>query len=287
MKMDGQEPEFSHGQEDVHATSPPQSGSNCFGFSKHGPGVANSSRVIKDGSLREYRWSRAARDLVRANLAASAAELSDLVTRLVEESGYPRWACWKFLRRMGVRSKRGQRRWTQAERQRLEKLIDLHPVNEIATMLRRSRSSVWHALYRMGASAAMGRDNFTKNTLAVALHVSPIQVETWISRGWLRAREVQTGRIKRIIIAAEDFCEFCRAHTKDVVGNRLSKERLDFVYHFAFPRSHAELLPVRESKKERSAYKAAQVKEEGGGGESAGFDPRRADDEDDTLDRIA
>jgi hypothetical protein len=278
MKMDGQEPEFSHGQEDVHAPSPPQSGSNCFGFSKHGPGVANSSRVTKDGSLREYRWSKAARDLVRANLAASAAELTALVTCLVEESGYPRRACWKFLRRMGIRSKRAQRRWTPAERERLEKLIDLHPVNEIATILRRSQSSIWHMLYRMGASAAMGRDSFTKHTLAVALHVSPIQVETWINRGWLKARELQTGRIKRVIIAAEDFCEFCRAHTKDAVGNRLSKERLDFVYHFAFPRSHAELLPVRESKKERSAYEV-QVKEEG-------FGPQRADDGDDTLDRI-
>jgi hypothetical protein len=39
-----------------------------------------------------------------------------------------------------------------------------------------------------------------------------------------------------------------------VVGNRLSKERIEFVYHFAFPPSHAELLPVRQSKKERAAY---------------------------------
>jgi len=44
-----------------------------------------------------------------------------------------------------------------------------------------------------------------------------------------------------------------------------------FCLPFAFPRSHAELLPVRESKKERSAYEAAQAKEEGDGGESAGF----------------
>ena len=160
------------------------------------------------------------------------------------------------------------------------------PMTCFATILRRSQSSVWHALYRMGASAAMGRDSFTKNTLASALHVSPTQIETWINRGWLKAREVQTGQIKRVIIAAEDFCEFCRAHTKDVVGNRLSKERLDFVYHFAFPRSHAELLPVRESKKERSAYET-QVREEGNLGESAGFDPAKADDEDDTLGRIA
>ena len=75
---------------------------------------------------------------------------------------------------MGIRSRRPQRRWSPAERKRLERLIDLHPVNEIARILHRSQSSVWHALYGMGASAMMGRDSFTKYSLAVALHVSPI-----------------------------------------------------------------------------------------------------------------
>lgn len=286
MTMDGQEQEFPNCQEDAQVSSSPQPGGDCIGFSNHGLEGANSSSLIKDGGHREYRWSKAARDLARANLTTSGPQLSCLITRLVEESGYPRWACWKFVRRMGIRSSRPQRRWTQAERKRLEKLIDLQTVSEIARTLNRSQSSVWHMLYRMGASAAMGRDSFTKNSLAVALHVSPVQIETWIKRGWLIAREVQTGSIKRVIIAAEDFCHFCRAHTKDVVGNRLSKERLDFVYHFAFPRSHAELLPVRESKKERDAY-VAQVREDRRGDESAGFGPARADDEDEALDHIA
>lgn len=132
-------------------------------------------------------------------------------------------------------------------------------------------------LYRIGASAAMGRDGFTKHTLAAALHISPSQVEVWINRGWLEAREVETGKVKRVIIDSADFCEFCKAHTKDVVGNRLTKERLDFVYHFAFPPSHTELLPVRESKKERAAYEA-QLKEDEEDIESslAVFAPERA-----------
>ena len=100
----------------------------------------------------------------------------------------------------------------------------------------------------------MGKDSFTIYNLATALHIRPETVETWIGRGLLRARQVEVGSGKRMIIEAEDFCEFCRRHAKDVVGNRLNKERLDFVYHFVFPPSHAELLPVRESKKERSAY---------------------------------
>jgi len=43
-------------------------------------------------------------------------------------------------------------------------------------------------------------------------------------------------------------------------GN-LTKERLDFVYHFAFPPSHIELLPVRESKRERAAYEAQMTED--------------------------
>jgi hypothetical protein len=120
--------------------------------------------------------------------------------------------------------------------------------------MRRSESSIWHMLYRFGANAKMGKDSFTKYTLAGALHVRPDTVESWINAGWLKATEIETGRGRRVMIQAEDFCEFCRKHTKDVVGNRLTKERLEFVYHFAFPPSHAELLPVRESKKERAAY---------------------------------
>ncbi len=89
-----------------------------------------------------------------------------------------------------------------------------------------------------------------------------------------------------MIIGAEDFCEFCREHTKDVVGNRLSKERLDFVYHFAFPPSHAELLPVRESKKERDAYEELQGRMTGERKEVASVS-KFDDGEDDELDLTA
>jgi hypothetical protein len=181
---------------------------------------------------------------------------------------------------MGVRSKRSYRAWTAPEQQRLLKLIDLYPINQIAKVMRRSQSSIWHMLYRLGANAKMGKDSFTKYTLAVALHVRPETVEGWIQRGWLKATEMETGRRKRIVIDAEDFCEFCRLHTKDVVGNRLTKERLEFVYHFAFPPSHATLLPVRDSMKERSAYEV-QAKEKEINGGSARFEAKGPGDDSD------
>jgi len=73
-----------------------------------------------------------------------------------------------------------------------------------------------------------------------------------------------------------------RMNGAKAITETLAKRRL----FFAGLPGMAELLPVRESKKERSAFEA-QVKEEGGRSESAGFNPARADDEDDTLDRIA
>lgn len=250
-----------------------------------GPGLLTNVGVLNNGeSKREFRWSKTARDFVRANVNASGSELSDLVTKLVEESGNPRWACWRFIRSMGITWKRPQRTWTETEQQRLLKLVDLHPVTEIAKLMRRSQSSIWHMLYRLGANAQMGKDSFTKYTLAVVLHVHPETVQSWINRGWLKTRELETSSGKRLIIEAEDFCEFCRQHTKDVVGNRLTKERLDFVYHFAFPPSHAELLPVRESKKERNAYEGqlnqdAQI--------PPPFCPNYAEETDDSSEEIA
>jgi len=117
-----------------------------------------------------------------------------MITRLVEETGNPRWACRRFVRSMGVRSKRVQKSWTTAEQQRLLKLLDLHPINEIARLMRRSRSSVWHMLYRLGANAEMGKDSFTKYSLASLLHVRPDTIEQWIKRGWLKARQLESGR---------------------------------------------------------------------------------------------
>ena len=135
---------------------------------------------------------------------------------------------------------------------------------------------------KLGASAAMGKDGFTKYTLASALHVAVTQIDVWINRRWLKATEVQTGQVRRVMIASADFCDFCKEHTSDAVGNRLTKERLDFVYLCAFLPSHAELLPVRESKKERNACEA-QLRED----RAEAFGSDRVDEGGDSVGRTA
>ncbi len=60
----------------------------------------------------------------------------------------------------------------------------------------------------------------------------------------------------RTLISAGDFTAFCKKYHRAIVGNRLNRDRLEFVRSFVFPPSHAELLPVRDAKKERAAYEA-------------------------------
>lgn len=214
---------------------------------------------------RTFRWPKEARQLVRIHLTARTAQsngqdcgdkLRLLVTRLVEVSGNPRDACWRFLRQSGIVSRRPYFPWPERAQQRLLELIALQPLAEVAIAMRRSPGSIRSMLYRLGATARMGQDWFTKYTLADALHVRVEEIQRWISLGWLKCRVVRTGKLQREIIDADDFSEFCKAHSKEIVGRRVNIDRLNFVKDFVFPPSHAELLAVRESKKERAAYEA-------------------------------
>jgi hypothetical protein len=214
------------------------------------------------GRRRTFRWPKEARELVRIHLNVPREQSQErnpddvrlLVTRLAEVSGNPRDACWRFARQLGVNGKRSYREWPERAQQRLLDLIAIQPLPEVAIAMRRSTGSIRSMLHRLGASARMGQDWFTKYTLAEALHIRTEEVQRWISLGWLKCRVVHTGKLQREIIDADDFSEFCKAHSREVVGHRLNIDRLNFVKDFVFPPSHAELLPVRESKKERAAH---------------------------------
>jgi hypothetical protein len=165
------------------------------------------------------------------------------------------------VRQSGVTSKRSYRQWTKAEQQKLLDLITTHPLQEVTILLRRSPTSVRAMLHRLGASARMGQDWFTKHTLAEVLHVRAEEVQKWIDHGLLRCRLVDAKGLQRQIIDAEDFCDFCKQHRGEIVGRRLNTDRLSFVQTFVFPPSHAELLPVRQAKKEHAAYDEQMQKE--------------------------
>jgi hypothetical protein len=226
------------------------------------------NRTIK---RRTFCWPDAAREIVASYLNSSGATgngppvpiaLKALVTRVAAASGNPRGACWRFIRQSGVKAKRSYRPWTKPEQQKLLDLISSHSLEEVTRMMRRSPTSVRSMLHRLGASARMGQDWFTKHALAEALHIRADVVQKWIDQGRLKCRSVSTDGLTRQLIDAEDFCDFCKQCRGEIVGNRLNLERLNFVRTFVFPPSHAELLPVRSAKKEEEAYKEQRKDEQ-------------------------
>ena len=140
-------------------------------------------------------------------------------------------------------------------------MVDTASLEEVTVVLRRSPTSVRAMLHRLGASARMGQDWFTKHALAETLHVRADEVQKWIDHGLLKCRIVDANGLRRQIIDAEDFCDFCKQHRGEIVGRRLNTDRLRFVQAYVFPPSHMELLPVRQAKKEQAAYDE-QIKKE-------------------------
>ena len=107
-------------------------------------------------------------------------------------------------------SKRSYREWPERAQQRLLDLISIQPLPEVAIALRRSPGSIRSMLHRLGASARMGQDWFTKYTLAEALHIRADEIERWIS---LRLGEMPRRSDRKAteeIIEADDFSEFSK-----------------------------------------------------------------------------
>jgi hypothetical protein len=210
---------------------------------------------------RSFRWSKQARDIVRSELArihreGGRARLHDLVNALAEESGNPRDACLRFSRQLGVTDRRPYRPWSAKERQELLSMLELQPVRLVALKLKRSTSAVYGMLHRLGTSALIGKDGFTKYLLASLIHARPDTIQKWIDRGLLPARIEGTEQFQRTVIAADDFERFCKTHSAEILKHRIRSDRVEFILHFVFPRSHVDLLPVRSAKKERAAYEA-------------------------------
>lgn len=201
---------------------------------------------------RTFQWSDEARQLVADHRQWIAkvgghrgGEREQILLKLAQISGNPRDACLRFLRRLGVADKRSYREWTTREQQRLIELIDNIPVEEAARVLRRPPASVRSMLHRLGLGVRQSREWFTVSLLAQALHIGRDEVRKWIDRGWLQCRVVQAQSVKVQIIDADDFCSFVKNYGREVIGNRLSYEGLEFVRDYVFPRSHADLLSVR------------------------------------------
>jgi hypothetical protein len=212
--------------------------------------MGNSSFVKK---RRTFRWSAQARELVKANLKTTGYALRQIVTQLVEMTGYPRSACRRFIYRMGNKTKCHYKEWSASEQERLLELLDDHSVASAARQMRRSRSALYGMLRRLEMPASMRQNWLSKRALAQLLQVHVRRVDSWIESRSLKATVIQVGKVTRTVIKSEDFVHFCKEYRDLVIGNRLNSEKLEFLYTFVFPPDHNRLLSVRKHKKERTA----------------------------------
>src|SRR5690242_17192335 len=109
MNVNCQQPDSPHKAGAQTSAQFHQNG-DCCNQASDDPGVvSHTSNITSKKSRREFRWSKTARDLVRANMNATGSDVSNLISQLAEESGNPRWACRRFVRSMGIRSRRPYR----------------------------------------------------------------------------------------------------------------------------------------------------------------------------------
>lgn len=212
---------------------------------------------------RTFTWPKEARELARTYLIAGG-KRHTLIASLAHISGHPRDACLRFARQIGVVNKRPYRKWTRKETDQLLQLCESHPLRTVALKLQRSQTAIRGMLDRLGVGGRIGKDSFTKYVLASLLHVRPQLIQRWVDSGLLNAHREGTERLPRVVITADDFVDFCKKHPAAILRGRVRQDRLDFVIGYAFPRSHADLLPVREAKKERAAYIARMQDDDDG-----------------------
>jgi hypothetical protein len=99
----------------------------------------------------------------------------------------------------------------------------------------------------------MRQNWLSKRTMAQLLQVHVRKVDSWIQSDSLKATVIQVGKVTRTVIKSDDFVQFCEENRDLVIGNRLSSEKLEFLYTFVFRPNHNGLLSVRKHKKDRTA----------------------------------
>lgn len=199
---------------------------------------------------RSYKWTKEARDLVRAH-ALEGGDRHKLITKLGRMTGFPRRVCVRFAGQMGIEGDRSYREWSEHEIASIKQLHKTRTPRQLAARLKRPESSVRAMMRRLGISLRVEKDRFTKYTLALLLHVRPEVVQDWIDKRWLKMHREGTEKLPRLIIKAADFIEFCKRHPDAILGRRVNMARLEFIQEFVFLSAARHHKRVRGSRQRR------------------------------------
>lgn len=203
---------------------------------------------------RTFRWSKEARDLIRANFAATGRERTRLIAQVAEITGNPRDACFRFAYTLGLKRGRSPRCWSRKEDDTLLDLVRQgYSIRQIGWKLGRSAGSSGRRLRHFGVSTRLHKDSFSKHQLARLLHIRVATVEKWVNDGLLQGRKEDTPNMSRVTILAQDFFEFAKKNRRLLLQGNVREGRLKFIIEFLCA-PDPDLPGVRAAKKERAAY---------------------------------
>jgi hypothetical protein len=168
----------------------------------------------------KYTWLPEHDAYLKAHYFGGLNRRFQILTRMVRETGLPRWFIKRQAARLGLTMKMERRPWTQAELDRLENLVGRVSSATIAKRLRRPESSVVNKLKRLGTSRRV-RDGYTMRELELCLGEDHHKIAGWIKNGWLQDRLQGTHRhngngndIHRI--REQDVLDFIRNHPQEI-----------------------------------------------------------------------
>ncbi len=168
----------------------------------------------------KYTWLPEHDAYLKAHYFGGLNRRFQVLTRVVRMTGLPRWYIKRQAARLGLTMKMDRRSWTQAELDRLEKLVGRVSSATIAKRLHRPESSVVNKLKRMGTSRRV-RDGYTMRELELCLGEDHHKIAAWIKNGWMQDRLQGTHRhngnsndIHRI--REKDILDFIKDHPQEI-----------------------------------------------------------------------
>jgi hypothetical protein len=222
---------------------------------------------VVERSNSSLSWDTEAIAMVAQAKVLSGNKLEQLVLRLQRHTGRPRDACWRCVVHRGIKASVDHRRWTEGEVDFLREELVKHPLDEVARRLKRTPEAVRSILKRNHLSLRDIRcDLFSVESLARALRVGRPEVLFWIEQEWLPAAVSIRGGKRFHTITPEALTSLYKKHLEDLLKRGLPSQTLFEAYleycHAPKHTTRQQLLSVRQDKREREAYAAAQEGEE-------------------------
>lgn len=230
--------------------------------------TVNPSLARPDQATRSQRpsalWSAEAKAIAAQAKVLSGNKLEQLVVRLQRNTGRTKEACWRFVIQYGIKGTVDHRRWTEAEIDVVREELVKRSVDEVAKKLNRTPKAIRNMLRRNQLSVREIRcDLFSVESLASVLHVQKSEIVFWIEHGWLDATVENRGKRRFYVITAEGLTRLYKHHQADLLKRGIRNHSLFEAYlQYCYSPKHTvgeQLLDVRQAKRERAAYAAAEA----------------------------